>query len=77
MLTSTRVISEISKIYIIIPVQTKIFKQSVRVACEAMTKCETKLNELDAEAGDGDCGTTMLSGANGNLMVYNINSITQ
>jgi dihydroxyacetone kinase len=32
-------------------------------ATEALTACEFQLNQFDAEAGDGDTGTTLKKGA--------------
>ena len=33
--------------------------------CEALGKCEAQLNQLDTQSGDGDCGTTLKRGTDG------------
>lgn len=37
----------------------------VIAACEELISAEFKLNNLDAEAGDGDCGSTLARGSRG------------
>ncbi|XP_063993832.1 triokinase/FMN cyclase-like [Diachasmimorpha longicaudata] len=37
---------------------TKILRECLRNACQAITKNEEKLNNLDRGCGDGDCGST-------------------
>ena len=36
---------------------------AIRRACEAVSKAEPELTEMDRIAGDGDCGLTLKSGA--------------
>lgn len=38
---------------------------AIRRACEAISKAEPELTEMDRISGDGDCGITLKSGANG------------
>ena len=44
-----------------------VMKKAVQKACQALVETEQHLNNLDAGAGDGDCGTTMADGAQGLL----------
>ena len=41
-------------------------KAIVLGVAEALEAAEERLNQLDSTAGDGDCGTTLKAGAQGN-----------
>jgi dihydroxyacetone kinase len=43
----------------------EVYLAAIRRACEAVSKAEPELTEMDRIAGDGDCGLTLKSGANG------------
>jgi len=43
----------------------EVYLAAIRRACEAISKAEPELTEMDRIAGDGDCGLTLKSGANG------------
>jgi dihydroxyacetone kinase len=43
----------------------EVYLAAIRRACEAISKAEPELTEMDRIAGDGDCGLTLQSGANG------------
>ena len=38
-------------------------RRCIEAACHALINSETELNDLDAKVGDGDCGSTMATGA--------------
>lgn len=38
-------------------------KQCIEAACHALLDSEAELNDLDAKVGDGDCGSTLATGA--------------
>ena len=38
-------------------------RKCIQAACEAVLRLEGELNDLDGKVGDGDCGTTMATGA--------------
>lgn len=40
-------------------------QSAIRAACLAIVEAKDQLNHLDAVAGDGDCGNTLASGAQG------------
>ncbi len=44
-----------------------ILHKAIRYVCEALANCETHLNQLDTQSGDGDCGLTLKRGADGLL----------
>ena len=41
----------------------EVYLAAIRRACEAVSKAEPELTEMDRIAGDGDCGLTLKSGA--------------
>jgi dihydroxyacetone kinase len=41
------------------------FERSVERACNALDKAEPEITKMDTVAGDGDCGLTLQTGANG------------
>ena len=41
----------------------------VKTAAERLISSEERLNGLDKESGDGDCGSTMARGAHGNYFL--------
>lgn len=41
----------------------EVYLAAIRRACEAVSKAEPELTEMDRIAGDGDCGFTLRSGA--------------
>ncbi len=41
------------------------FERSVERACNALDKAEPEITKMDTIAGDGDCGLTLQTGANG------------
>ena len=43
----------------------EMYLAAMRRACEAVSKAEPELTEMDRIAGDGDCGLTLKSGAIG------------
>jgi dihydroxyacetone kinase len=43
------------------------FERSVERACNALDKAEPEITKMDTVAGDGDCGLTLQTGANGTL----------
>ena len=43
---------------------------AMRRACEAVSKAEPELTEMDRIAGDGDCGLTLKSGAIGEHLKF-------
>jgi len=51
-----------------------IFKAAVCQACEDLIANSELLNELEAEVGDGDCGSSLADGARGMpwLTVYQL-----
>lgn len=46
-------------------------------ACSSIKDNENKINELDSECGDGDCGTTLRRLAEGRVQARSIISITE
>ena len=40
----------------------------MQCACIALIGCEQELNQLDTQAGDGDCGSTLRRGASGQAL---------
>ena len=49
--------------------ESKQFQSAVIAACEALKNHKDKINELDSECGDGDCGTTLEHLANGKCIL--------
>ena len=45
--------------------QSKLVYECLKKAAETLIKSEVRLNDLDKESGDGDCGSTMARGAQG------------
>jgi dihydroxyacetone kinase len=41
------------------------FERSVERACNALDKAEPEITKMDTISGDGDCGLTLQTGANG------------
>ena len=48
-------------------------KECVEKVCSALVAAEEELNELDRGSGDGDCGSTFKSGAEGEHRVSHQN----
>jgi dihydroxyacetone kinase len=44
-------------------VAVAVIRKCVEAACQALISSEAELNELDAKVGDGDCGSTLATGA--------------
>jgi dihydroxyacetone kinase len=44
------------------------FERSVERACNALDKAEPEITKMDTVSGDGDCGLTLQTGANGTLI---------
>lgn len=45
------------------------FERSVERACNALDKAEPEITKMDTISGDGDCGLTLQTGANGTLTI--------
>ena len=45
------------------------FDRSVERACTALDKAEPEITKMDTISGDGDCGLTLQTGANGTLAI--------
>ena len=45
-------------------------QRCVAEICEYLLSNEERLNDLDRGSGDGDCGTTLKSGCNGNTQQW-------
>ena len=50
-------------------------KQCAEKVCSALVAAEEELNELDRGSGDGDCGSTFKSGADGKFCLSQSKSL--
>lgn len=58
---------EAHQVCVLGPEEQEKFRLAMVRACESLLVHEKELNKLDSECGDGDCGTTLASGAQGIL----------
>ena len=49
---------------------TELLHLAIKGACLSLVESQSILNKLDTESGDGDCGTTMKTGAEGTRNTY-------
>ena len=52
-----------------------VFDRSVERICNALDKAEPEITKMDTVAGDGDCGLTLQTGANGTLATTPTNQL--
>ncbi|CAN7994382.1 unnamed protein product [Ixodes pacificus] len=60
-------LGEADQVCVLGPEEQEKFRLAMVRACESLLVHEKELNKLDSECGDGDCGTTLASGAQGIL----------
>ncbi|CAN7995484.1 unnamed protein product [Ixodes hexagonus] len=56
-----------SQVCTLTPEEQEKFRHAIIRACDSLLLHEKELNKLDSESGDGDCGTTLATGAQGVL----------